>query len=315
MRPALACLSALLLCAPGTAQQGRLQKARQEMNPPRASEPSARGSDHPGTNDNDDDEEGFFDELFGGVLTGLLQCAWWALDCDKPIAEAADDDGRFAYFNRFPYADGRPGLMGIHWPSEQAARILPPEPIDDENADWRAPARRAPVNVLPAHARYGSMRLLIDNSNDFDGLNRVNGRFFIETVCRLGLEAGWSYLRERLADGSYDSLHLGDVTVTICALQMESLQFHFGVGCRWLADPGDSTGGLNLLLSGDYFPVKPVVLSAVIDGGNLGAASVIHCRGTVGVVHRHGELFTGYDWLRIGSVDFQGPLVGLRFWF
>jgi hypothetical protein len=27
------------------------------------------------------------------------------------------------------------------------------------------------------------------------------------------------------------------------------------------------------------------------------------------------EVFTGYDFLRIGSVNLQGPLLGLRLWF
>jgi len=154
----------------------------------------------------------------------------------------------------------------------------------------------------------------VENSNDFDGLERVNGQVMIDTTMRLGLQGGWSYFRERLASGGHDTMQLGDVALTFCFVQSERLLLRTGLGYRWLAD-GDSTGGLNVLLSGDYFPVKPVIISAAIDGGKFGDASVIHLRGTAGIILARWELFTGYDWLRIGSVDLHGPVVGLRLWF
>jgi hypothetical protein len=35
----------------------------------------------------------------------------------------------------------------------------------------------------------------------------------------------------------------------------------------------------------------------------------------MGLIHRHWELFGGYDFYRIGAVDLQGPMAGLRLWF
>jgi hypothetical protein len=73
--------------------------------------------------------------------------------------------------------------------------------------------------------------------------------------------------------------------------------------------------GFNITYGGDVFPCKPVVISSSLDLGNLGSASVIRLRGTVGLIHRHWEVFGGYDFYRIGSVDLQGPMAGLRLWF
>ena len=49
--------------------------------------------------------------------------------------------------------------------------------------------------------------------------------------------------------------------------------------------------------------------------GNLDHAFVTRVRGSVGIQLQHAELFAGYDWLRIGSADLHGPMVGVRFWF
>ena len=49
--------------------------------------------------------------------------------------------------------------------------------------------------------------------------------------------------------------------------------------------------------------------------GNLGTDVVFNAHGTVGVVWNHLEFFVGYDYLRIGPVDLQGTLAGLRLWF
>jgi hypothetical protein len=71
----------------------------------------------------------------------------------------------------------------------------------------------------------------------------------------------------------------------------------------------------DFLYSADVFPIEPVVISASIDLGNLDNAFVIHGRGTIGWQIDRFELFVGYDFLRIGAVNLQGPLAGLRLWF
>ena len=52
-----------------------------------------------------------------------------------------------------------------------------------------------------------------------------------------------------------------------------------------------------------------------MDAGNAGHAGLFRVRGTAGVLYRGLEVFAGYDYLNIGGVDLQGPLVGLRLWY
>jgi hypothetical protein len=82
-----------------------------------------------------------------------------------------------------------------------------------------------------------------------------------------------------------------------------------------MSDPAQTRWGFNFTYGADFFPVRPLVLSTALDVGDLGWAAVVHGRGTVGLIHRGGEVFAGYDFLRIGSVNLQGPVLGLRFWF
>ncbi|MBL8795914.1 MAG: hypothetical protein JNM56_18575, partial [Planctomycetia bacterium] len=163
--------------------------------------------------------------------------------------------------------------------------------------------------------RAWSGRVFVEESNDFDGLNRVNGQVLIESCSRFGFQAGWSYLREELDCGCHDELWLGDATLTFLFAQSDRVQLRTGLGCRWLTDGSDSDFGVNFLYGGDFYPAKPLVISTAIDLGNLGSAFVIHGRATAGIIWSRFELFGGYDWLRIGSADLHGPVLGVRLWF
>jgi hypothetical protein len=88
-----------------------------------------------------------------------------------------------------------------------------------------------------------------------------------------------------------------------------------GLGCRLLTDDRDTRAGVNFVYGGDWFPARPLVVSASCDLGNLDAAFVVRARATVGAAWRRWEVFGGYDFLRIGSVNLQGPMLGLRVWF
>ena len=51
------------------------------------------------------------------------------------------------------------------------------------------------------------------------------------------------------------------------------------------------------------------------EAGIFENAGMVRLRGGVGVNWSHAELFAGYDFVRIGGVNLQGPMVGLRVWF
>jgi hypothetical protein len=90
---------------------------------------------------------------------------------------------------------------------------------------------------------------------------------------------------------------------------------HAGLGARGLFDSYRTRAGVNFQYGADLFPVDPVVVSTLLELGNLNEAFVMRLRANVGVQLRHVELFGGYDWLRIGGADLHGPMAGVRVWF
>jgi hypothetical protein len=187
----------------------------------------------------------------------------------------------------------------------------------DGLSEPRLQPRESPEEV--AGVRWWSARLDVDESNDFRGLNRVGGRLLLDTTTRFGLQTSWTWLHERLdADGpgrAADDMVLGDVNGVYRFAQGERAEFRAGLGARILADGDHSHYGFNFTYGVDLFPVRPLILSATLDAGTLGSAGVFHARATAGVALSAFEVFAGYDYLRIGSVDLQGPVIGLRVWF
>ena len=319
MRRSLASLLIfLLLMQPAWlhAGGGKLQQVREEVR--QEKKPDSReqeAADQKQEDDEDDDSWSFGDEddsivvegLWGEIATScwLVGLSLWVL----PANLVGDNYHNQFGFRPYPYADDCAGLMWNLDPPP--VRIGPPQPLESNAADWR-------VEVPPTPERPGwswSGRVFVEESNDFDGLNRVNGQVLIDTIGRVGFQASWSYLTEELDCGCQDELWLGDANLTFLFAQSEKVQLRTGLGCRWLADDGDSDFGVNFLYGGDFYPVKPLIVSTFLELGSLGEAFVVHGRATAGVILSRFEFFGGYDWLRIGSVDLHGPVVGVRLWF
>jgi hypothetical protein len=205
-----------------------------------------------------------------------------------PAKLLGDDYSEQGYFLPFPYADGKPGSLQIHFPEKE-------EPYGQED----------PVQWWLA-------RLAVEESNDFRSLNRVNGHLLLDTCLRLGVQTSWSYLTENLKGDRHDDMVLGDVNLVFRFAQNEYVQMRSGLGVRLSADSRESHAGFNFTYSADIYPVKPWVFSALIDAGTLGSAGVFHCRVTAGYQWRRCEIYAGYDYLLIGSTDLQGPVAGLR---
>lgn len=159
------------------------------------------------------------------------------------------------------------------------------------------------------------LRLSFEASSDFHDLHRVSGRLLLDTSSRLGLSAGWMRLHERGGAGRSDEMGLGDINLLYRFAQSERVQFRSGIGTRFLVDHGSTRFGFNFTYGADYFPARPLVFSSVIDAGTLGSAGVFHGRLTGGITRSGWEIFAGYDYLRIGRAELQGPVLGLRFWF
>lgn len=161
-------------------------------------------------------------------------------------------------------------------------------------------------------------RASVETGSDFDGLDRVGLRLFLDSDTKLGLKSDWDYYTERLAGGHRDSLWFGDATVTyrlLDAVDVTEMQVHFGAGVRWMFDRGDTSAGLNVYSGFDFFPKRPVHVFGSFEVGTLGSAGVYRIHGGAGWHWSRAELFAGYDYFSIGGVKLQGPFAGLRVWF
>ena len=136
-----------------------------------------------------------------------------------------------------------------------------------------------------------------------------------DSLLRFGFLANWNYFAENLPNGGTDEAIMSDYNLTYRFAQSPWMQLHVGLGARYWRAHGDTTAGINALYRADAFPFRPVHLASILEIGNLGDALVLHGRFEMGASFRHGELFLGYDFLRISRTNLQGPMVGLRLWF
>lgn len=271
-----------LFCLPGwaSAQDGLLQGARQAARSPAGESPSSHGSE----------KTGILGEFFS-----LLQ----GEDADEESASSLGDHESsgwpsHAFFLKYPYRSGFPGY-----------RVPPAGEWPDSYEKWDRKATPWP---------WGG-RLSVEDGNDFSGLNRAAGQMLLEHSSGFGMLTTWNHYHERLSHGCTDQMVMGDVNVTYTWAWIPWWELRVGAGCRLATDNRQTDLGFNVHLGSDFYPIRPWVMSWSADFGNVGSAGVSHFRGTLGVMVRGVEIFTGYDFLRIEDTRLQGPLVGVRLWF
>jgi hypothetical protein len=278
-------LALLVLCdLPSLeAQEGKLQKVRDEASSPSSSgsNDESRSSGGGGGCDSEDASD-----LFNLAAVCCVVVPYWV-----PAKLLGDDFGTHGYFLPYPYANSRPGSMQFHLSQGD-------KPLAHED-----------------HVQWWLARVAVEESNDFHSLNRVTGHLLLDSWFRVGLQTSWSYLTENLKGNKHDNMGLGDVNLVFRFAQNEYVQMRSGLGVRLSTDSHETHAGFNFTYSADIYPIRPLVFSALIDAGTLGSAGLFHGRISAGVQWRKCELYAGYHYLLIGSVDLQGPVAGLRFWF
>jgi hypothetical protein len=167
----------------------------------------------------------------------------------------------------------------------------------------------------PSGTRPMAGRFDLEYIENFDHLENLSGRLLIETTPRFGLDAGFSYLDERLSQARRDRLWLGDCNLVYRFAQGDWGEFRTGLGANWLTDSGGTDLGFNFTYAADIFPVKPWVISSGIDWGTLGRAQLFRFRATAGVILHGIEAYTGYEYADIGRGHWNGLVAGLRLWF
>jgi len=154
----------------------------------------------------------------------------------------------------------------------------------------------------------------VEFGSDFDGVDRTGGAFLIESTGGLGFDFSWDSYREEYV-GGYDELHIGDANLLYRIAETDTALLRAGIGAAWFGDAYDTDFGVNFTLRGDFTPADPLVFSGELDLGTLGDAQHLHAAGSVGVMLGRAEVYGGYDYRRIGDVEIEGPMVGLRVWF
>lgn len=229
--------------------------------------------------DDDDSADG---ALWGGLVVAVTSPFW------APPAIIGDNYGNSGYFPTHPYQFDC-GYMVIGNEARYA---------------------HAPDCTGRCAARFSS-----EFGTNLSGIDWLGTRVMVETTPRLGLDADFRLLSEERFPRANDHLWLGDANVLFRFAQDEHVQMRTGVGFNYLSDDYDTNFGFNFTYGGDWYFARPWVVSAEMDLGWLGEATVIHLRGTVGANWRFAEAYIGYDYYDIGRAHVGGMVAGVRLWF
>jgi len=275
------CLLVLLLNQCRSAQaQGLLDRLREDVRAPRPEDEDKPSKEHKKKyhycEDDDDDDDS--SSLFGEALWDLFTVPFWG-----PIALLESGAEPPDYDLPFPYADASPGYMTY-------------DPTPYYLTDWS----------LRATSEYGT---------DLDNLSFVGARGILESTARLGIDSEFRYWHEELAAMRTDNLWTGDANLVFRFARGEKLQMRTGAGVNWLADEIGSDFGFNFTYGGDWFPHRPLIVSADLDWGWISKSELFHARTTVGINVRPVELYTGYDYFDATAFRTHTLIAGLRVWF
>jgi hypothetical protein len=238
--------------------------------------------------------DGFDDEGFALLVGGLvvLSTPFWL-----PPLILDDEHTTTAYFSAYPYASFDSAYLNLFGDGD-----VPTTVRDATYGD-------------PNFAKPWSLLMQIEDGSDFDGLNRIGTRIAFDTSTRFGLRTNWDWYQESLGNGRSDQTFMEDSELTYRFAQADWIRMYAGVGFRSMNDSQTDRWGFNFAYGTDIFPVWPLVVSTSFDLGDLGDAFEVDARASAGWAWRNGEIFLGYDFRRIGSVNLQGMLGGVRLWF
>ena len=278
--PALIAFALALLPA-ARASSGKLEDVK---------DATADGSDENGDDSGDDNGDEDDEDDAGDVISDAFFAA-----IGHAIADAARDRAASVRFGRYPYAEGAVGWVVRAEAEEQDGAI-------------------GPAAVLPAV----SFRFSLDYAYDWGEVHRPAVSLALDSSAGVGFRAELTNYVERLPGGTLDYLAIGTVNAMFRVADTPRVAPYVGLGWRYLAAPDALRNGFNCLFAADVFPVRPLVVSAIAEGGNLGAAGFSHGRVTLGALIQRLEIFAGYDAVVIGGdgdpIIFHGPVAGIRGW-
>jgi hypothetical protein len=160
-----------------------------------------------------------------------------------------------------------------------------------------------------------SARLWAEYGSDFDDIDLVGGGMLVEGDHRLGFDLTGRTYFEDLGPEGHDDLSLGDANALFRLWQSNATTMRLGGGGNWLEFDGEFDAGFNVTMSGELYPVRPLILAWEWDAGKIGVAKLFHARGTIGANLRHFEIYAGVDYLDIEDTSLTAMITGLRTWW
>jgi len=254
-----------------------------------------------GDNGGGDGNEGGGDSLAGAVTEAFADA----------LFDAAAARSQNTRFRRYPYAGGSNGwIVDL----EDRGAFVQLAPKDDSIVELSTAVAPEPESLAQV-----SLRLSLDYAYDWDVVHRPSLAVALDTSAGVGVRADLTTYVETSEGDAPDTLEIGTANFLLRLGDSPSVASYIGVGWRYSIDGGTWHNGVNGVFALDVFPVKPLVVSAIAEGGNLGEAGYFHLRGTLGAFVRRFELFAGYDAVIIkgggDAVVFHGPVAGIRAWF
>lgn len=285
-RPASWLLALLVLLMSAPAFAGKLDAVRSQTKSKSSSRSSSSSS-----------SRGPYRSGGGGSSDAVLAMyalasPWWL-----PHIAVGDRLGRPFGFDEYPYANGYDGYVHIQ------GRSVPM----GEDPDGRA--------IL---GRSGAMQLAVEGAWLDPTMQRVGLSARISGGHRLEFDTSWSGYQEVLGPQDQqsgrliDALWFGDLNITYLHAVGESVQMRSGVGARTMIDGPETTWGVNFTYGLDIYPVKPLVISASFDLGNVGSALYRGARATVGVMVGRVEFYGGWDGVWVDEIALGGGLLGVK---
>lgn len=249
----------------------------------------------------DDHDDPFAKVLFLGAWYTITSPFW------GPVAALDDSYKTTAYFDDYPYANDRDGILVFQRKRCDCGALLSDSEVRPDHEPWCA--------WHGGSSKRFSGRFTAEWAEQPGDMSRIGGRLQLSTSSRFGLDTQMDWLREPSSGPLDDQLWLGDCNVVFRFAQSERAQFYSGIGFNWLDDPIDTNFGFNFTYGVDLFPARPWILSSSIDWGQLGHANQFRFRTTAGLMINRVEVFAGYEYLDIDRTQINTYVAGVGIWF
>ena len=131
------------------------------------------------------------------------------------------------------------------------------------------------------------------------------------------LRTDWNRYVEARADGSHSTLNIGSIDAELAMVTKPYARLNVGLGALILHDSYGTEAGPAFMANLGIFPIKPLHLEGAVTYGAVGDSStdIMTARATAGCLWRRYEGYVGWQYHRLATVTFDGPLAGIQLWF